>query len=622
MKRLVTLLLITITGISHSQVPKQISVSRYILPGNPQISGLASVKNYKAQKQVWFTERDSSKVGTLTFPRTCGAASADEYAIDSVMPSKLTYAEKTITIGNNAVRPAKLIKHKPAVWFTDFNSIIQNFFRKIPGRDSIYGLEPSARNKNTGYLAAYPSYGGAITPSAPFDIQWEDPSTDVPAPLWFAAFKNNFAKDFLTGYFYSLEPKAKGTLPYEATLTEFRPGTDAGFTAAIKVENGFVWSLHVNLLIDTMELTMMPVTGGGGFAWTLNDTSLQAEDFLYTFFCQVQPLYSTAKEKPNILPNQVWVNLLQKGFILKLNPSLSPSAIDTLCTLAKDTIAITSGLFSDNVSKAFAGKWMHAVESVFDTLTDSAYTQLTFKKSNASIPIQRKSLQFVSTAVTVNGIVRPVIRTTKSLEYSCETPAVNSGTQKGCLVTPYGIPGAVLFGTSGQELDLTMNTVVGMSDAGKFDLVVNQAGGYPESYTSPLTAAAIVRFTGKYGRSSAGADPAGDPEFTNTDEHSAEASEFALDNAYPNPFNPVTNIQFSLPMQSAVTLKIYNVLGQETATLLNGVSMPAGTQIIPFDASGFPSGVYFYRMTAQSIPSTKNGNVRTFTSMKKVVLVK
>jgi len=88
---------------------------------------------------------------------------------------------------------------------------------------------------------------------------------------------------------------------------------------------------------------------------------------------------------------------------------------------------------------------------------------------------------------------------------------------------------------------------------------------------------------------------------------------FSLQQNYPNPFNPSTAIDYQLPAKSLVTLKVFDVLGRETATLLNE-ERPPGTHTVRWDASGLPSGVYFYRLEAKS---TTQSYVKT---MKMILL--
>jgi hypothetical protein len=93
---------------------------------------------------------------------------------------------------------------------------------------------------------------------------------------------------------------------------------------------------------------------------------------------------------------------------------------------------------------------------------------------------------------------------------------------------------------------------------------------------------------------------------------------YALCQNYPNPFNPTTTIEFDLKASSIVTLKIYNLLGQEVATLFEKVEMDEGNQLVEFDASSFASGVYFYRLTVQSMDEKRT----TFYGTKKMLLLK
>ncbi len=92
---------------------------------------------------------------------------------------------------------------------------------------------------------------------------------------------------------------------------------------------------------------------------------------------------------------------------------------------------------------------------------------------------------------------------------------------------------------------------------------------------------------------------------------------FELSQNYPNPFNPVTNINFSLPKSGFVTLKVFNMLGQEVASIVNGIQQ-AGTYKADFNANKLPSGVYFY--TIKVVTNENSSSV--WTDTKKMILIK
>jgi hypothetical protein len=73
---------------------------------------------------------------------------------------------------------------------------------------------------------------------------------------------------------------------------------------------------------------------------------------------------------------------------------------------------------------------------------------------------------------------------------------------------------------------------------------------------------------------------------------------------YPNPFNPSTSIQYAISSRQFVSLKVYDVLGNEIATLVNEEKQ-AGSYEVEFDGAGLPSGIYFYRLQAGSFIETK-----------------
>jgi hypothetical protein len=98
--------------------------------------------------------------------------------------------------------------------------------------------------------------------------------------------------------------------------------------------------------------------------------------------------------------------------------------------------------------------------------------------------------------------------------------------------------------------------------------------------------------------------------------------ESRLEQNYPNPFNPTTMIQFELPSSSVVTLKVYNMLGQEIASLLDQKLLDEGTQEAAFDASTFASGIYIYRLTVERIDDNGVSSGEKFVSSKKMLLIK
>ncbi len=76
-------------------------------------------------------------------------------------------------------------------------------------------------------------------------------------------------------------------------------------------------------------------------------------------------------------------------------------------------------------------------------------------------------------------------------------------------------------------------------------------------------------------------------------------SQFSLSQNYPNPFNPTTTIDYSIPKDGNVSLTVYNILGQQVVSLVNG-NMKSGQHQVTFDASRFASGVYYYRLESNN----------------------
>ncbi len=99
-------------------------------------------------------------------------------------------------------------------------------------------------------------------------------------------------------------------------------------------------------------------------------------------------------------------------------------------------------------------------------------------------------------------------------------------------------------------------------------------------------------------------------------ENSTVPVQYNLYQNYPNPFNPGTKIKYSIPYESHITLKIYDILGKEIKELVNETQTP-GVHLVNFNAADLTSGIYFYRITAASLK-----NKSQFTSVKKLILIK
>ncbi|NWG28530.1 MAG: T9SS type A sorting domain-containing protein [Ignavibacteriaceae bacterium] len=95
---------------------------------------------------------------------------------------------------------------------------------------------------------------------------------------------------------------------------------------------------------------------------------------------------------------------------------------------------------------------------------------------------------------------------------------------------------------------------------------------------------------------------------------------YSLEQNYPNPFNPKTVIGYQLPVSGNVSLKVFDILGNEVATLVNG-QVDAGKHKVDFDASGLNSGVYFYKLLVSDLQD-KDGKAEEFVETKKMILLK
>ena len=93
--------------------------------------------------------------------------------------------------------------------------------------------------------------------------------------------------------------------------------------------------------------------------------------------------------------------------------------------------------------------------------------------------------------------------------------------------------------------------------------------------------------------------------------------DYGLDQNYPNPFNPATTISYQLPKDGLVTLKIYDMLGREVATLVNNEQKSVGRYNVNYNAGNLASGVYIYQLKVNDLAGGDG-----YTSTKKLMLLK
>ncbi len=139
----------------------------------------------------------------------------------------------------------------------------------------------------------------------------------------------------------------------------------------------------------------------------------------------------------------------------------------------------------------------------------------------------------------------------------------------------------------------------------------NQGGTWTTAYTVPGAAFSHIDFevvngcpTGWAVTSTGGIAKMNSTAVGISNYSSEIPNSYLLKQNFPNPFNPTTNINFTIPQSGFVSLKIFDMVGKEVATLVNE-SKPAGNYIVGFNASNLPSGAYFYRIETNNFTDTK-----------------
>jgi hypothetical protein len=189
----------------------------------------------------------------------------------------------------------------------------------------------------------------------------------------------------------------------------------------------------------------------------------------------------------------------------------------------------------------------------------------------------------------------------RSTDNGMSWTAVNSGLPTNVTVRDFAVSGANLFaGTQDKSVFLTTNNGVSWTAANE-GLPITGAP-YSSSIGSLAVSGTNLFAGGRVG--GVWRRPLSEM-ITSIDPVAGELpNEFLLQQNYPNPFNPSTTIRYQLPKASHVTLTVYDLLGKEAATLVNGMEEP-GYESVEWNAAGVASGVYFCRLQAGDFVQTR-----------------
>ena len=287
------------------------------------------------------------------------------------------------------------------------------------------------------------------------------------------------------------------------------------------------------------------------------------------------------------------------NFLTRYNPGLS--------TL--DTFSVVVGLIPNIVIGTGSSSCSYPYYTYYeDSRTDMIYTASEIIAAGGGPGyIVRIGFDVISAASQVmNGFMIKMQHTTSSTlsgfvssswttVYSGTYAVPGTGWQDIQLTTPFQWNGTsnLLIEICFDNNDYTTNTdVKGTSASGKtwHRHVDNSAGcsltGGSSYSTRPNIRLALNTVTGV------------------ANQNNGIPTTYSLSQNYPNPFNPTTKIEYSIPKQGFVSLKIYDLIGREVANLVNG-EMEAGYYLIDFNGSHLASGVYFYRLEASSFVETK-----------------
>lgn len=277
---------------------------------------------------------------------------------------------------------------------------------------------------------------------------------------------------------------------------------------------------------------------------------------------------STVIENPNSH------QLSAKGYIHNLNDIL----IDSV-DLVKQSLNTTGEFWTGDLNTPTTEDFFKVSVTVFDQTASSSFNLPNATRFTTAGPVVFDSINI--SKVSDYYLVKPYIKnlsavttiTSASIKLICDDPWITSITPSSRPL-PNIPPGAVVSPSSG----FTVRVDSTFTNNFNFKVEISSA-----NWTYWVDSTQVV---------------------VGVEDEPTLPTEFALEQNYPNPFNPSTSIQYAISSRQFVSLKVYDILGNEIETLVNEIK-PAGTYEVTWHAANLPSGVYFYQLKAGSFVETR-----------------
>jgi len=611
----VVLLLVLLTGRLHAQM-----VSEWPIPGTPNIQGLDALVPEDPTRLVYFTEYDKAKIGMLS-NISSGSALLSEWfpigTLNSFHPFKIVagmwsfYSKANpgiLTTPPFANPPINLSTKDLAAFVVAGSKFWSVATFTMPDDHAIGMLIGSPFGPGPDYFWIWPTAPAGL--DQPWDIQrrnvsfnetsaWVSNRVPTQALYQFFPATSQLNKWDLGSCNFTVEVFYVVPAPTAKSFTEVWIGGKHSNAAGIVGDAiAYMRVDKKNLAVTLMKIWDLP-TGQGRTMDAIRFTHAPTKDGFTN--AQVWLSSSTVPEMTLLEPHSLYA---RKG-------------IDSLCVT--DTVSHyngSNGLFWDDpVFTGLAGTdnarrmWITGGEAGGAGVPNSV-SMLTANRGTVTVPVQ-------STSCAPQMAPARVVLTPYQAERMETKLYDSSGTQPyqdiiPCNITRYIWDPTVGFNGqfAGGLLDIDMRgkaTPAAAANGFTYSIIWHE----PTTGRIGMLANSPILLT--LG-----------PSNQRGDIQDQTSGGFKLSQNYPNPFNPTTTITYSLPENARVSIKIYNTLGQEVATLVNNEEKSAGQQQVVFNSQNFASGVYYYRLYAEKLSQDAQDSPtgKILVDVKKMVVIK